>query len=375
MKKYKILLFSPDLGAHQTKKIKTGFLAAGNVESVEVAGFKRRYESDIPKEYKVVSQIGYANKAGRIGAMLYGIARLAPLLKGKDIAYSWGLFSVLILILAKFLSGNWRLKIIYNLRDANNMALGPSIFARMLRLLDRFAVGKSDLLLTTSPYFISEYFQKVVGITPKKWYFLGNKVPEYLWENIDASAADSDRESEPITYGIFGRVTKYHPFGMMEKLRGSGVRFYIRGTLYMDKDFMDDFLSRNPHVEYGGKYKNPDDLCKMFSKCDISLKLEDIPLPDYPSNYTWALSNRFYEAMFFKKPFFTFDSYGDANLVEKFGVGLAIKRGDADSEADILKSVSRTDIKKWVKNIEKLDRSEYVLEKNEYAKMIDFMLY
>ena len=112
----------------------------------------------------------------------------------------------------------------------------------------------------------------------------------------------------------------------------------------------------------------------MFSKCDISLKLEDIPLPDYPSNYTWALSNRFYEAMFFKKPFFTFDSYGDANLVEKFGVGLAIKRGDADSEADILKSVSRTDIKKWVKNIEKLDRSEYVLEKNKYAKMIDFML-
>ena len=56
MKKYKILLFSPDLGAHQTKKIKTGFLAAGNVESVEVSGFKRRYESDIPKEYKLVEE-------------------------------------------------------------------------------------------------------------------------------------------------------------------------------------------------------------------------------------------------------------------------------------------------------------------------------
>jgi succinoglycan biosynthesis protein ExoL len=254
-------------------------------------------------------------------------AQPAKGLKSADIIYARNLDLALIALTARALSGSKAL-VCYEVNDIRGLFVGRGWRSKLARWLERRVLKRADWLVTSSPWFQSEYFEKRQG-------FRG---PTFVLENRIYDAGDGaiataraalsapDRlGAGPLTIGWFGVLDCTQTWDALKAVSakyGDQVHIYMRGfPEYIDEEFY-RLVAERPNLEYGGKFNNRVELPAMYERVDVVCGFD---FKEPGANSTWLMPNSFYESGAFCRPLLAYEGTATAQSVLTLNGGWALR--------------------------------------------------
>ena len=204
-------------------------------------------------------------------------------------------------LFGRFLSGSGA-PLVLELADIQPVMTGRGVSSKCLRAIERCVMGKSALLVTTSPGFVRHYFEPVQKFGGEI-FLLENKV--YPSAGLPEANLKSDpvRGGSPWVVGYFGAFRCRRSMELIHALAErlpDKIHFTLRG--YASGTITDDFaalLGNLPNVTFQGPYAYPGDLAGMYGAVDFNWCFDE---SDPSGNSAWLLPNRVYEGGCFKVP-------------------------------------------------------------------------
>jgi succinoglycan biosynthesis protein ExoL len=186
--------------------------------------------------------------------------------------------------------------LVFECLDIHRLLLRKNLVGRFLRAIETALVNQVDLILTSSPRFVSEYFK------PRNF----NRPIEILENKLLLSDYEAGRTNQPAQLG--GPSWKIGWFGMLRCRRSfeilSSVAGRANGNLQVviagrpsPKEFPDfrNLVAKVPHVKFLGPY-GFDELPALYSQVHFSWAVDYF---EQGLNSAWLLPNRIYESVFF----------------------------------------------------------------------------
>ncbi|HYD18352.1 MAG TPA: glycosyl transferase family 1 [Patescibacteria group bacterium] len=293
---------------------------------VTVAGFTRSDNGDQPVAGIAPVSMGRTYNgcfAQRIAAVLRAVLQPPKNLNGlaPDIIIARNLEMLAVGVRLRAMSEPAP-ALVYESLDIHRLLLGKGIAARILRRLEGWLSRRAGLLVTSSPSFVSEYFNPVSDV----------RLPVALVENkiYDAqgtlSAAPTQRPAGlPWRIGWFGVIRCRKSLAILAGLvRDSegAVEVVIRGRPALDQipDFH-QIVDTTPGMSFGGPYQYPADLAEMYGSVHFTWAID---MYEEGLNSSWLLPNRLYEGgMFDAVPIARADVATGAYL-RSLGVGVML---------------------------------------------------
>jgi succinoglycan biosynthesis protein ExoL len=310
-------------------------LAAGF--EVQVYAFKRDYftGNSFPPEVEVID-LGkiltgnYFNRITKLLKAIFWIKRQENTRKCPPaLTYAFGLDMALLGHFA--ISGS--VPLVYETGDLQNPLPHRSLKARAMAAADKFVVRKADLLATTSPKFISEYFNVICPGVENHSVVVENLVSEETARIFPRPSQPKD-PAFPIRIGFIGRL-RYPEclLPLMEAVRNSADQFelHIHGVGPL-RETIENFAGDNPNISYHGSFKNPDDLGEIYRTIDINFVVYD----NRDANVCLALPNKLYESPYFGTPLVVAAGTHLADRVIYDGIGIIVDPGSPDFATRLL---------------------------------------
>ncbi|MBV9522174.1 MAG: glycosyltransferase [Alphaproteobacteria bacterium] len=269
------------------------------------------------------------SRLARIFSMALACLRLFKLrrrLVGAQIFIARNIDNLLLALIARWLAAR-RAPLIYEVLDINSSCTAEDWHGRGLRVLEKWALRHVDLLVVSSPHFITSYYHERLNYRGR-WFLFENKVPKYagLQRGVaggGAAAVGRRPGTPPWRIGWFGYLDDEGSWNVLKSLAErlpDQVEIYVRGLPYTNFDmprFLAD-VARLPNVEYGGGFANPDDLAEIYGAVDL---VWSIDCNDLQANSKWLLTNSVYEAGYLQKPVLALRNTAVGEFVAAFGFG------------------------------------------------------
>ncbi len=202
-----------------------------------------------------------------------------------------------------------------------------------------------SVLVVTSEFFVTR-FLKHNFIIPENYCVLENKV------HLDDNELPQ-KEAEPdIVIGFFGVIRCEKSLRFLLKVLDDSDKFklLIYGYFMNISNSVQTQLQGHPKVIFNGAYKSPADLKKLYSQIDLSWVAYPFHDPAEDGNYRYAMTNRYYEAGFFRKPMIGNKFSGDAEKIVNNNFGLILDLSDFENAIKSLSELNREKINHWRKN-------------------------
>lgn len=183
-------------------------------------------------------------------------------------------------------------RMIYECLDIHRMLLGRNLASRVIQRIEAALIRQADLLVTSSPAFLREYFSRY-GMALPPSLLLENKV---LALNGPAQEVREPAVGPPWTIGWFGNLRCRRSFEILTRLAAGmngkvKVLFAGRPSPAVFEDFAGQALSA-PHCEFRGSY-TAEDLSGLYGECHFAWSID---FYEEGLNSIWLLPNRIYEA-------------------------------------------------------------------------------
>jgi succinoglycan biosynthesis protein ExoL len=235
--------------------------------------------------------------------------------------------NALLALFARFVTGR-PIPLVMEIADIQPAMTGGRIRARGLRALERFVLRRCQLLLTTSPGFLRNYFEPVQGYRGPV-FLMENKIypaaPLIMSRVPRRSPAQSGR---PWVVGYFGAFRCRRSLDLICSLAEAlpeRVAFILRGVPGgIDGDLIREVIRPYPNIHFGGPYLYPDELPALYAGVDLNWCFD---FSASGANSAWLLPNRVYEGGLFHCPALAYAGTETARWVETNGCG-AIFRED-----------------------------------------------
>ncbi|RJG46409.1 glycosyl transferase family 1 [Mesorhizobium sp. DCY119] len=275
-------------------------LQAGGAD-VTLAGFKRADKPVAGLEMLSPIDLG-PTQDGRFAQRIVAIAKAALSLGGKlqgirkpDVIIGRNLEMLALANRAKALFSS-DAPIVYECLDIHRLLLGQNRISRALRRTERVLGKNASLLMTSSPAFVRDYFQRFRQIDAPV-ALLQNKVLE-LNGGSDTSnqALQGPKPGEPWQIGWFGALRCRKSLELLAAFtRRMEGRFEVvlRGRpAYSEFTDFDGFVAAEPYLRFEGAYRNPEDLPRVYGEVHFSWAIDFF---EEGLNSSWLLPNRLYE--------------------------------------------------------------------------------
>lgn len=244
--------------------------------------------------------------------------RLAPVLKGADVIIARNL--EMLLIANRLRQPGQRL--VYECLDIHRVMLRQDVIGRVMRAIERWLLGKTDLVLVSSPAFEREYFRKMQH----------HAGPIALVENKVAAlpvAPQSPPPEQPWTIGWFGMLRCRRSLDLLGKLSAASagqVRVLIAG-IPSPHEFpaFDRDIAAFEGVEFAGRY-TPDDLPQLYGRVHFAWCIDYF---EEGLNSRWLLPNRLYESIAHGAVPIALEDVETGRWLADAGVGLLLPDGGA----------------------------------------------
>ncbi len=281
-------------------------LRAGGA-NITLAGFRR---SGLVSGLETLAPIELGRTAdGRFVQRLTAVARAAATLgdrlKGAlrpDVIIARNLEMLALARRARAMfSGD--IPIVYECLDIHRLLLGENAVSRAMRGAERAFGRDVSLLMTSSPAFVREYFQRY-GQIDAPVMLLENKVLELAEQPALAHSgttrsvvegADADI-GRPWIIGWFGALRCRKSMKILASFtRRMEGRFelVLRGRpAYREMPDFDAFVAAEPFMRFKGPYRNPEDLAAIYGAVHFSWAIDFF---EEGLNSSWLLPNRLYE--------------------------------------------------------------------------------
>lgn len=186
--------------------------------------------------------------------------------------------------------------LVFECLDIHRLLLRDSQPGRLLRAMESRLVKGTDLILTSSPRFVSEYFRPRNLAAPIR--IIENKVllPDF---GSVPPAPSPRRNGPPWKIGWFGMLRCRRSFDILASVArqcGGGLEVVIAGRPSPNEfpDF-EGLVARSPHVRFTGPYRF-DDLPALYDSVHFCWAVDYF---EKGLNSSWLLPNRIYESAFF----------------------------------------------------------------------------
>jgi succinoglycan biosynthesis protein ExoA len=183
--------------------------------------------------------------------------------------------------------------VVYECLDIHRLLLSGGVAGRGLRLLEDRLWTETDLLLTSSPGFIRNYFEP--RRFPGAHRLVENKVL-HLDEDAALEAPQLPFPQKPWRIGWFGVLRCRRSFEVLSKMArelSGNVEVVLRGrpapSIFPD---LATEAAAIPGVSFLGPYRNPQDLDEIYSGVHFTWAIDYY---EASLNSAWLLPNRVYE--------------------------------------------------------------------------------
>ena len=247
-------------------------------------------------------------------------------------------------------------RLVYECLDIHRLLLSMRFDGALLRFLETRLWGEIDLLLTSSPAFVRNYFAPrhfagPVRVVENKLLLLGDKQPR-----IHPSRRPP---GPPWRIGWFGMICCRKSLDVLSSLArtaNGSVEIIIRGRPSA-ADFPDfnDAIAKLPNVQYRGPYDNPGDLCKIYGDVHFNWAID---YHDSGTNSAWLLPNRIYEGSFYCAVPIAVAGVETGAWLNRHGVGVVFNEPLQEPLIDFFRSLNQDSylrLSKVVASVPRLD--------------------
>jgi succinoglycan biosynthesis protein ExoL len=345
-----LAFFCPDVTETSTLTRARQFIDYGY--EVTVFGFRRErynmaYQPEWPHVPLGVTADGkyWQRVRALVGALPALLANRATL-RRATVFYARNIDQLLLAFLARLIVLS-RAPVAYEVLDVPPILFSRGLRATFLRIVERFCLSRTRVLVLSSPGFHRGYYaavQKYRGA----WFLLENKLHPSV-ASLAARVSTTDKRTgegrnRPWVVGYFGLIRGEETFALMTRLADrlkDRVIFRFRGVLTtVDQSRFDATLRERPNMAYGGPYLPYHDFEELYRGIDFAWAL-DLEHADH--NSRWLLPCRFYEAGYFGVPCLAVHGFEVGSLLERHRIGWTFDAPLEDSLVRFFETVTRSD--------------------------------
>jgi succinoglycan biosynthesis protein ExoL len=234
-------------------------------------------------------------RIGSVASAAMRLERLEKALRGCNVLLARNLEMLFLAVKARRRYAR-NASLVFECLDIHRMLLGNGLSSYLLRSIETSLMRDVDLILTSSPRFVSEYFDPRKFNRPIR--ILENKVlladPE-----ISRPSRPPPRVGPPWKIGWFGMIRCRRSFEVLRSVAreaDGSLQIRIAGRP-SPKEFPDfaELLAGSPHVTFTGPYRF-DELPTLYGDVHFSWAIDFF---EQGLNSSWLLPNRIYESSFF----------------------------------------------------------------------------
>lgn len=253
---------------------------------------------------------------------------------------------------------------IYEEADVTAARTNNSFVRNMMLGVDRRIIKRSYRTVLTSGGFVSYIFPKDAPMD--KFIMLPNKLSPYFDETKKAQVVSTPIDVNHVKYGFIGLIRYPNTIVRFAKVIGREFpqhEFHFWGQPERE-DYLDDEIKSYPNVFFHGRFKNPDDLMKIYERTDVSIVCYDTA----SGNVRIAEPNKIYESVFFETPIVVSSGTYLAERVDEFGTGFDIDASNDQTIIKFVKGINNDDLNVKINNMKKIpwqdvvDNSEELIE-------------
>ncbi|PJI91460.1 succinoglycan biosynthesis protein ExoL [Yoonia maricola] len=321
----RVFVFAFDLTeASQIRRIKSLQMLEHDVQS---AAFQRgNMNADFTPDWPNADLGFVANESygKRVIGILRGIWRMMRqrhLLKDADVIIARNFDLLIIAWVTRMLSGKRRTPLVYECLDIHGLFTRTDIAGAIMRWCERRLLARVQLLIVSSPGFISQYFKAIQGysgpyvVIENKLWFDGAPIPR----------PDTRTPNVPLTIGWVGSIRCAPSLDLLLGVAhhfGDDIAIRIHGNVH--RHVLPDFdaqIAQYANTTYYGSYDYPDGLAAVYAACDVVWAQD---LWQRGANSDWLLPNRIYEASWFGCPSIAVGDTETGRKVAADGLGFTI---------------------------------------------------
>jgi succinoglycan biosynthesis protein ExoL len=300
-----LAFFGHDAGESTIIKRVTAFQAHG----CKVLGFMFRRErgaSAKPPQWENVDlgptvDRNYLRRVPKLAAAVVTVLQHRHALARCQALYARNIDMLLIALVSRRLTGS-RALVVYEVLDVQRVFIGERPINKLFRWAERRMLGSCDLLVVSSPEFMSRYFQPCQGYTGQ-WRLLENKIsPQQLSADRAPAALRGPPDPPPWIIGWFGRLRCMRSLDILCRIAdrlGERVQIRLRG-LPSEEDVpmraLVQACAARTNLTYEGEYDSRRDLPDMYAGVHFAWCVD---YQDAGANSDWLLPNRIYEGGLF----------------------------------------------------------------------------
>ena len=372
----KILFLAHDLSDAAVQK-KIQIMTKGGA-SVSVAGFRRSNRATITLSAAKVIDLGRtydANLTQRIWTVLREIVFLRQykeLFQNNDIIIARNLEMLAIAVRGKNISNSNPI-IIYESLDIHRLLLNRGLIGKTLRAIEGYLAKHAAALITSSPAFVSNYFQTISNVRlPIK--IIENKVLLTDQPNDAYLVPKSHQPDMPWVIGWFGIIRCRKSLKLLANLAQESqgtIKVIIRGRPALDQ--FDDFnktVKETPGLEFLGPYKNPDDLDKIYRDVHFNWTID---MFEEGLNSKWLLPNRLYEGGAFNKIPVAQSAVETGEYIERLGIGVLLEEPLQNSLEHFFKELTQQKFNELQEGVRKVSPKTWAYDKNDCIEFVNYL--
>jgi len=295
-----------------------------------------------------VSNENVRRRLGALAAALPIIYRNRDKLAGADVIVARNLDMLALAVVAQSLTPGRRPPVIYECLDIHGAMTHAGMKGRVFRALERRLLRRTQLLIVSSPAFLSAYFEPVQGwqgpsvLLENKLWLEGEDIPRPApgTAAMTAPGRADGTGAAPIRLGWVGTLRCPRSLALLAaaaEALGPRLELRFHGAVHAHAlpDF-DDVVAAHPNIRYGGPYDYPGDLAAIYAGCDLVWSQD---LWQWGTNSTWLLPNRIYEASYFGCPSLAVEGTETGRRVAD-GLGWTLPEPTAEALVTLLKGLT-----------------------------------
>jgi hypothetical protein len=260
-------------------------------------------------------------------------------------------------------------KLVYECLDIHRMLLSSGPAGALLRLLESRLWRHVDLLLTSSPAFVQNYFARRGFAGPVR--IAENKL--LLIDDDHLRLPPQPRPAgPPWRIGWFGMIRCRKSLDILSSLARAGdgaIEVIIRGrpSGAVFPDF-DTVVAQRPHVRYEGPYRNPSDLPGIYGDVHFTWAIDYY---ESGQNSAWLLPNRIYEGTFYGAVPIGLAGVETGAWLRQRKIGVVLNDPVAEQLSGFFRSLTQDDYAKLARAVNALSRTDLVCNRTDCHDLVE----
>lgn len=339
-------------------------IRAFSAQGLEVVGFcfrREKFNQDFRPFWRnhhlgTTEDRNYARRLLKLILAVALLVRERAELRRATFFYARNIDMCALALLARIISRS-SAPLVYEVLDVQRIFVGKGPASAIFRWLERRLLKRSDLLVVSSPGFVTNYFEPVQGYRGRI-FLLENKISFAQASAVErpkarAAAKGGEERGGRWTIGWFGTLRCPKSLEILCRLAESlpdRVEIYMRGyPTETGLAYFEQAIADHPNIVYDGEYRNPDDLAAIYGRVHLTWAFDFL---DEGMNSKWLLPNRVYEGGFFGSVALAAKDTQTGDKLRDLGLGYTF-------EGDILENLIA--FLKWYSWDEHLARRDHIL--------------